>query len=467
LLAVYDAQCIALAPKVMEELERRIAEKPNSELDTMLRPEDKREATERQKLREQAGGYMLQRALLHFLLESQTGSASEMRKSFAVVEALCERTGAKMPAVLAARRFARNRDSGRALTLVRRALTQDPDDWQALALGAQLHLEGKRYQAALDMAMRSLSLVYHQPLMHYVMGYCLMNMGDMAGAEQPLRLAVSQSPGFTKAHELLSRLYADHLDRPKEAALHYVNAEQLKKTRREKRKQGTKETELEEPEEDELEVEDAPIVRPVFPHRAGRSTPDRDRKVVIVCGLPRSGTSMLMQLLVAGGVEPLTDGLREADEDNPRGYYEYERATHLHEDRAWLPEARGKVVKLVLPLVPFLPRTETYRLILIQRDLTVVVASQEKMLSRLGRAEQAANLSAEALMREYCAQEHRVLNWLEARPGIAILPLNYDAILRDPTAAAEAVAAFLGRDFDATAAAQAVDPTLKRQTGKP
>jgi predicted AlkP superfamily phosphohydrolase/phosphomutase/tetratricopeptide (TPR) repeat protein len=459
LLAVYDAQCVALAPKAMAALEERITARPNSELDTMLRPEDKREVHERQKLREQAGGYVLQRALLHFLLESQAGTTSEMRQSFAALEALCERTGAQMPTTLVARRFARNRDSARALALVRKALAADPDDWQALTLGAQLQLEGKRYPAALEMAMRSLSLVYHQPLMHYVMGHCLMGQGDYGGAEQPLRIAVSQSPGFTKAHELLSRLYADHLDRPREAALHYVNAEQLKKTRREKRQRGPEE----EPSVDELEGEDAPMVRPVFPHRAGSPTPAIDREVLIVCGLPRSGTSMLMQLLVAGGVSPLTDGVREADSDNPRGYYEYERATHLHEDKAWLPEARGKVVKLVLPLVPFLPRMETYRLLLIQRDLSAVVASQERMLERLGRTEAGANLTAEALMREYCSQEHRVLNWLEARPGIAILPLDYDAILRDPHGTTAAIAAFLGRTFDVATAAQAVDPTLKRQ----
>lgn len=175
---------------------------------------------------------------------------------------------------------------------------------------------------------------------------------------------------------------------------------------------------------------------------------------------------MLMQLLVAGGMTPLTDGLRVADEDNPRGYYEYERATHLHEDKAWVPEARGKVVKLVLPLVPFLPRNENYRLILIQRDLAAVVASQERMLSRLGREEQGAHLTTEMLMREYCSQEHRVLQWLEARPGIAVLSLEYDAILRDSMGSAEAVATFLGRPFDTEAAAQAVDPTLKRQIGK-
>ena len=173
-----------------------------------------------------------------------------------------------------------------------------------------------------------------------------------------------------------------------------------------------------------------------------------------------------MQLLGAGGVMLLTDCMRAADEDNPRGYYEFERATRLHQDRQWLPEARGKAVKLVLPLVPFLPDSETYRLIVIQRALHAVVAAQEKMLSRLERAARAAPLTAEELTREYCAQERLVANWLETRQGIAVLALNYDSVLSDPQGTAAAVAAFLGGPFDVTAAAHAVAPELKRQGGR-
>jgi predicted AlkP superfamily phosphohydrolase/phosphomutase/tetratricopeptide (TPR) repeat protein len=458
LLDAYDARSALRAPEALAELERRHAAKPGAELETTVKTEDKREGHERAKLREQAGGYAIQRAVLRFLLESQAGKAAEMRRSFAALEALCAQLGARLPATLAARRFARNRDGARSLALVRRALAADPEDWQALSLGAQLHLEGKRYQEALDLAAQSLSLVYFQPLMHYVMAHSLMGLGDFVGAEQPLLIALSLSPGFVKAHELLSRLYGDHLDRPEDAARHYVSAEQLKQSCRTQRRERT--------EEPEVEFAEAAPARPVFPYRAGTSEADPNRDVVIVCGLPRSGTSMLMQLLAAGGVTPLTDGLRTADEDNPRGYYEFERATHLHWDREWLPEARGKAVKLVLPLAPFLPGRESYRLIVIQRDLNAVVASQEQMLSRLGREDQAAHLTAEALMCEYCAHEQRVLNWLETRSGIAVLPLEYDVVLRDPKGAAETIGAFLCRPFDVQAASAAVEPALKRQGGR-
>jgi len=134
----------------------------------------------------------------------------------------------------------------------------------------------------------------------------------------------------------------------------------------------------------------------------------------------RPSRPWLIQLLAAGGVTPLTDGKRATDEDNPRGYFEYEPATRLLQDATWVQQARGRAVKLVLPLVPFLPMGETYRLLLLQRDLRAVVSSQARMLSRLGRADEAAQLGQAALMREFCGQEHRVLRWLEARPGMAV-----------------------------------------------
>ncbi len=106
--------------------------------------------------------------------------------------------------------------------------------------------------------------------------------------------------------------------------------------------------------------------------------------MVVVAGLPRSGTSMLMQLLAAGGVAPLTDGLREADSDNPRGYFEFGPASNLAQDASWLPHARGKAVKLALPLVMQLPPGEPYRVIVIERHPREVIASQCAMLQRLG-----------------------------------------------------------------------------------
>ena len=170
---------------------------------------------------------------------------------------------------------------------------------------------------------------------------------------------------------------------------------------------------------------------------------------------------MLMQLLHNGGIPALTDGQRVADDDNPRGYFEYEPATNLSRDATWVPNAHGKVVKLALPLVQRLPAGELYRLLIIDRDLREVVASQRKMLERLGRG--GANLSDEALMREYERQRDRVAAWLNRRPEIAVLPVRYEQVLADSLKVSGEIAGFLGRPFQIQAAAAAVDPSLRRQ----
>jgi hypothetical protein len=168
-----------------------------------------------------------------------------------------------------------------------------------------------------------------------------------------------------------------------------------------------------------------------------------------------------MQMLAAGGMEPYTDRKREADEDNPRGYFEHEHATRLHRDASWIPEARGKVVKIVAHLLPFLPAGEDYRLVFTRRDLHEVVASQKAMLERLGR--QGGKIGDAALMRTYAGQLVQVQNWLRKTPGVQAITIDYADALRDPAAAADRLAAFVGPPFDAAKAAASVEAGLRRQ----
>src|SRR5713101_3371282 len=108
-------------------------------------------------------------------------------------------------------------------------------------------------------------------------------------------------------------------------------------------------------------------------------------EIIIVSGLPRSGTSLMMQMLENGGVEIVTDNIRAADTDNPRGYYEFEKVKKIKQDASWLPATRGKAFKMVSQLLYDLPTSEQYRIIFMERDLEEVLLSQEKMLQRLGR----------------------------------------------------------------------------------
>src|SRR5579864_3170002 len=110
-----------------------------------------------------------------------------------------------------------------------------------------------------------------------------------------------------------------------------------------------------------------------------------DSEIIIVSGLPRSGTSLMMQMLDCGGIAVVTDNIRTADTDNPRGYYEYEQVKKIKEDNSWLPQTRGKAFKMVSQLLYELPATERYRIIFMQRDLDEMLLSQEKMLKRLNR----------------------------------------------------------------------------------
>lgn len=182
--------------------------------------------------------------------------------------------------------------------------------------------------------------------------------------------------------------------------------------------------------------------------------------VVVVSGLPRSGTSMMMRMIVAGGVEALTDGVREADADNPHGYFEYEPVKRTKHDPSWVAGARGKVVKLVHVLLTDLPEGHEYRVVLMRRDLDEVIASQRKMLERQGKP--GAQMPAAALRRVFAEQMQRVEAWLDARPHFRRIDVDYGEVIRSPREQAERVAAFLGVPGEAGRMAAAVDASLYR-----
>jgi len=185
--------------------------------------------------------------------------------------------------------------------------------------------------------------------------------------------------------------------------------------------------------------------------------------VTVVSGLPRSGTSMLMRMLQAGGMPILTDGIRAADEDNPRGYFEYEPVRRLAEDKSWVPQARSRAVKVISFLLPDLPAAQAYRVLFIRRTLPEVLASQRAMLTRrdIPVADPAADdRRMGALYRKHLWQ---VEQWLALQPNIRTLYVDHRGTLAKPGDTARAMADFLGAGLDADAMAAAVDPDLYRQ----
>lgn len=186
--------------------------------------------------------------------------------------------------------------------------------------------------------------------------------------------------------------------------------------------------------------------------------------ITIVSGLPRSGTSLMMQMLTAGGLPVLSDGERKADSDNPKGYLEWERIKQLPKEPGLIGEAENKVVKVISQLILALPEGHEYRIVFMQRPLPEVLKSQDEMLRRRGNFQASAGSSAieEAFQRHLM----EVNRWLATKPNIQVLRLHYHRVLREPKAVSEELAAFLGIKLDVDAMVWQVDGSLYRNRMK-
>lgn len=183
--------------------------------------------------------------------------------------------------------------------------------------------------------------------------------------------------------------------------------------------------------------------------------------VIVVSGLPRSGTSMTMKMLAAVEIPVVTDGARVADEDNPKGYFEDERVLRLAEavDKGWVAAARGKAVKIISYLLRHLPTGNNYKVIFMRRDIAEVLASQAKMLVRRGEA----STTDDERMRELFSTDlWRAEYFMKHSPSVEYLDVHYAKVLADPEGEARRIAAFLGADLDVRKMAAMVDPDLYR-----
>lgn len=184
--------------------------------------------------------------------------------------------------------------------------------------------------------------------------------------------------------------------------------------------------------------------------------------VTVVTGIPRSGTSLVMQMLAAGGLPLLADGSRPADPDNPRGYFELAAVKRTRQDASWVDAAPGHAVKVVHLLVPALPADRRYRVISVHRAIAEVLASQRAMLARRGAP--VADPGTEArLGRVLEAQLAAAEAWVEALPRAALLRLEHGELLGDPLGSAARLAGFLSGPLEPSAMAGCVDPALHRQ----
>jgi len=184
--------------------------------------------------------------------------------------------------------------------------------------------------------------------------------------------------------------------------------------------------------------------------------------VIVVSGLPRSGTSMLMKMLKASDIEIVSDGIRKADGDNPEGYFEYEPVKKLLEDndKSWLKEARGKAVKIISLLLKGLTAENNYKVLFIDRDLDEVIASQNKML--INRGEPVNPQKDEKMKSDFKKHLDNIKKILNNKEYFDVLYLNHREIIKNPVQQAIKINQFLGGNLDIEKMAESVNPKLYR-----
>lgn len=186
--------------------------------------------------------------------------------------------------------------------------------------------------------------------------------------------------------------------------------------------------------------------------------------ITVVSGLPRSGTSMMMRMLENGGLPVITDRIRQADDDNPLGYYEFEPVKQLVKDASWLADAYGRAIKVIYILLYNLPGDHRYKVIFMKRDLGEVIASQKVMLRH---RQQGDSLDDEELMQSFKQQLHTLYNWISSRENLTALYVDYGEILSDPKGGVSEIARFLAVPLDTEAMMKTIDPALYRNRSQP
>lgn len=293
-----------------------------------------------------------------------------------------------------------------------RALALDEENARAHHGLALASLRQGKLETAIDEALTAVGLLHHFPAAHYHLGEALMQSGDYVNAVKAFSVCLSLTPGNRRAHVHLANLYKNHLNDEAAAKKHVEFAE--------KNIRGT---------------------------------------VTVVSGLPRSGTSMLMQMLQAGGMEILSDGRRNSDEHNPLGYLEDERVKRLHTDRSWMKEADGKAVKIVAPLVMHLPPGFQYKVIFMERDMHEVLTSQQRML---GRTKEVEKTYPAQLGEAFTKQLEKTKAWFATQPNIEVHYVRYADVVERPEEEAESISDFLEAGLDAGKMAAAVKGELYR-----
>lgn len=313
---------------------------------------------------------------------------------------------------------------------------------------ANIYLEQKKYFEAAASAIASIKLIFHNPRAHFIYATALTHLDMLDLAEQTFLTAISQSPNYPAAHRRLAILYVK-MGETEKAARHQAWAEKAKAQAEMIRTEPLSESKW----------------LPRFPEictQTNRLAAPSDDVLIIVSGLPRSGTSLMMQMLQAAGIKVVSDGKRTADESNPRGYFEDERIKQLTTTRnnKWLHKHKGQAVKIVAPLIPNLPQDLAARIVCMHRKPAEILASQRRMLER--EQSGGAIIEDRALAKVYSKQLQAVNDMVAQNKNLEMLPVDYSEVIKQPEQIAQQVCAFLKLSVDSKKIAAVVDQSLYR-----
>lgn len=360
--------------------------------------------------------------------------------------------------------FARNRRWDEALTAYQKAVDIHEDSAQGYqGLSTVYRRQGKN-QETVDAALRALGLLHRLPVAHFNLGVALARAGETGRAIIALDTAIQFNPDMLHAHRWLARLLHGQVDHAAKVMFHQQQVERILA------KRGTTRADLSHRRELLTDLPEIP------PHDERVATllkerPDPEKKkapsgktFVLVSGLPRSGTSLMMQMLELGGLPAKTDGEREADEDNPRGYYEWEAIKQVGK-RPELFDEEGlshKVIKVITMLPKELPQHHRYKVIFMMRPTEEIVASQAKMIDH--RGSDGAELDLDQLARGLESHRSEVLNQMKQNANFEVALVSYPHLVSDPQDSIADLHKFLGDDLlpNANQMIVAVDKSLYR-----
>ena len=361
----------------------------------------------------------------------------------------------------------RRQDNVAAESAFNRALELDPGRATAHEGLARAALRQHRNEYAADAALSAVSLLHHLPGAHFTLGAALARLGVFDRAAQAFETALQMRPSMIKAHRWLARIYGSKLgdSKRKEYHLNAYHSGTAARVREQEHANSPTEFDIAIPPipspQERLDFlnQERPLPKPKAP--PGSS----GRTLLVVSGLPRSGTSLMMQMLEAGGISAMTDGKRTADVDNPKGYYEWEQIKEVGKKPEILDntELDDKAIKVISMLLPALPAEHNYKITFMMRPTEEVAKSQKKMIDRLGT--EGAKADETEIATHLDRHRANILGWLRTQDNIDVLEIDYPSLVSDPNDFIDRIVKFIGPDQlpNRDAMASVVRPDLHRQ----